>query len=153
MMYKSVDLSTEKKTTNQEGTTPPTTSKQDTPTVNGKEGKTVRLTQKDFYALCEQLKREQNVLTAERMPLGKAASYLSTVLGFHVAATSVKDAKEATGIDWDIRKKVSGMNARKEYNTRTLAKAIRDLYKLLDLPVPSTVSRLATGQAADEKDS
>lgn len=59
-----------------------------------------RLSNVNFFRLCEEMRNRREVLTTERPTLVEAAKQMSERLGFLVAETTFRQAQEATGITW-----------------------------------------------------
>lgn len=90
-----------------------------------------KVTQADFFKICMTLTANKEWFFENRPKIGQATEKLSELVGFEISPSTIKNAKETTGITWTVknqggrRDKLSGPSAD---NIRTLATALRHLY-------------------------
>jgi len=109
------------------------------------EPKTInKLTQIQFFKLCEFVKANAEQFTKER-PTGRSvAQQASTALGVAIGVGSIRHAKEATGVEWKTPKHFGNNGAaraerskirRKAFNT--FASCLVELYTRVGEQVPA----------------
>lgn len=102
-----------------------------------------RLTNTQFFQLCEEIRNQREVLTTDRPTLTEAAERLSKSLGFPVAEGTVRDAQKATGIEWAAKPKARKTAKLGPNNAgRMLCYALHALYRKLGEEVPDYLERL-----------
>lgn len=104
--------------------------------------KNERLTQQQFYRLCDALKGMAAQFAAEHTSVGVAAQQLTNALGFTVSPTQVRSACQATGVAWDAK------HARRKTNApsgalEALARQISSIADSLGVTVSPEVRNLA----------
>lgn len=111
------------------------------PSVQVKERtKPNRLTQKQFFKLCEELRNYREVLQTEKPSYSKASFMLRERLGFPVSRPQIQDAQEMTGITWETKKPFNLSKHRTVSRpVQNLAKAVVSLYEDFGKKVPQEV--------------
>lgn len=112
---------------------------------DGRRSKAV-LSQGEFYRVCEALKDNKEWFLDSRPNVVQTAARLSELTGLEVSRSSVKSAKQATGIEWVIKPTQRG-TTREQRNwasrdIRVLAIHLRRLCIELGREVPSTLEDL-----------
>lgn len=105
-----------------------------------------RLTHSTFYKACEAMKTHRERFAKDRPNNRRAAAMLSDLAGFQISEASIAEIKEACGIDWEPARKTPQKpdNHFKDRAIRTLARALRLLYRKLDEEMPSTLQDLCS---------
>lgn len=105
-----------------------------------------RLTNVQFFQVCEELRNQREVMTTDRPTLKETAVLLGKKLGFEVSPGTVSDARQVTGIEWvskaDTKRSGSGTKDPVNSASRILANALHKLYMELGVHPPDTLQRL-----------
>lgn len=106
-----------------------------------------RLTQVQFYKLCQALKEMAKTFEAEHTMQITAATQLSTMLGFPVNAAQVRAAMQTTGIHWNYKRERTG----KSKTSAILAKEIIRIRLGLGLEVTEELKAISQARVAPAK--
>lgn len=96
----------------------------------------------EFYAVCEALKKHKGELAEKRMTLTEAAAFISTVVKFPVADSTMSTARDSTGIIWTPTRKTSDRELYMHHAIRAINRAVRELYMELGRPIPTKIESL-----------
>lgn len=97
-----------------------------------------RMTNAQFFKLCEELRNKEEWFKQNRPSLRKGAEYLSSVLSFNVTDKKLAEAKELTGVSWEPPASANGTQARIRYQEQInnlnerVSKQSEFIHKLLD---------------------
>jgi hypothetical protein len=106
-----------------------------------------RLTHITFFKVCEVLRTHRERFLKERPTDRKAAEMLTELSKIQVSENSVSEIKEASEVTWE-RKKAGPKLERSKALTmqrqacRTLARAVKLLYRKFDEELPSALANL-----------
>jgi hypothetical protein len=108
-----------------------------------------RLSNLEFFKLCEELRNRREVLTTECPKYTEALHQLEERLGFGVPTGGFKKAMEATGVTWTPKKALprytrDGKPTVKN-SGRILTKWLVELYEKMGEPVPELLKALLDG--------
>jgi hypothetical protein len=116
---------------------PETKESEKTMAENNESPKRLRITHRQFFKICEELRNRRETILAEKPTQGQLAKIIGETLKMHVGIGTIREACEEIGLEWAPVIKRAGQNAtEKKHRMRVLGRAIVTLFRQLGMQPP-----------------
>jgi hypothetical protein len=107
-----------------------------------------RCTQAEFFAICDWMKTNKDMLMAARYPMKELASLIREAIQLQPAESTLAEAKKVVGLDY--APKINKAPHRSGSAARLVARCLRNLMLKLGEEVPDELVKLCNGGSVKE---